>query len=182
MGDNSHWPAVCIPEGARAGFSVFGVLRPPAEWYVSLWRHAVGGKGQHLDALRAWTGGSTGLDQCVAAWTSGERPAAADAYPLVIVPANPARVIEWRQGEGLWSYCMRYFFVGNGGEWAVDELVPIEDTDATIREWGIQLRPRKNVRAGHAPTLPSALLGAVDIADGDMHRTALAFARRKVAA
>lgn len=178
IGDPRHIPASAVPARARASFRVFGCLRAPDAWYVSLWRHAVADQEHHA-ALGAWTGGDLSLSAALTAWTGGACPEAAQARPFVICPTWGD--FEWTPGEGLWSQAIRFWFMGADG-WAVDDLVPVEDTDATLRSWGITPRPARNVRAGDAPALDPVQQRVIREADGAMFRAALAHAGQREAA
>lgn len=179
----THSPGCLLSQHQTKGMVVFGVLREPLDWYRSLWSHGLDAGAWRHDVLRAWGGGSLQFKDVLAGMTSGSMPAEVAAAPGVLWLADRRRRMKCRDGEGLWSWSMRYFFQGRDDRWLVDELVPIERGEQRAIEMGFVLLPPRNVTAErdhskwpdgikNVHTFTNKMRAQVEAADGAMLRDA----------
>ncbi|HLD90773.1 MAG TPA: hypothetical protein VI911_07160 [Patescibacteria group bacterium] len=172
---STHAPATSASQALRKDLTTFGLLRPPSDWYRSLYLHIMRSDDRRRAMLAEWGGGSLDFEAVLAGWLSGDCPARLIHAPGILWANHPKRRFRWTQGEGLWANAMRYFFQNAAGDWLVDELVPVDASDATIEAMGLVPVPLVNARPADAPTLPrptNAERARVKRVDGDLWREA----------
>lgn len=188
----THSPGVVALPHIRKGARAFGVLRDPLSWYASLWTHILDSDDDRRALLaRGWGSNSLDFAAVLDGWTSGRLPREVAHCPGVLWRQTAKRRIRWQDGEGLWSFAMRYFFQDNTDAWIVDELIPMTAGVKRATEWGFNAPGPRNTsdqrhavrpdRVASVPNITPEMRAQVERADGAMFRSAQAIVRRAAA-